>query len=127
MVVGRRSMSSSVTGCDVLIEVPRSPRSRPAEVVDELDGDRLVEAVGVVEGGARCRWARSPRTAGTDAAGQQAAQDEDEDDDPDQDRDREEDAAEDVAESCRVRLEVPGDVEGGAAGRDAPFVFSVRG
>ena len=30
MVVGRREMSMSVTGSDALIEVPRSPRSRPA-------------------------------------------------------------------------------------------------
>ena len=95
MVVGRRSMRSSVTGSECLIDVPRSPRSELLEVGDELDGDRLVEPVAVDEVVADLVGGALTEDCPAGVAGDQSRQREHDEDDPEQDRDRDEDPAED--------------------------------
>ena len=74
-----------------------------AEIDAELDDDRLVEAVGLVESLACLRRRPLAEDGGARLAGEQPDQQEHEEQDPDQDGYRDQDATEDVSDHFLVR------------------------
>ena len=84
-VVGRRSMSSCVTGRRMLDRFPEVALGDLAEVDPELDEDRLVEAVAMDEVVAHGVGGALPEHRPARVAGDQAGEREHDEDDPEQD------------------------------------------